>query len=169
MTFLALLILGILWAAVLLPPLVQRVPTIGSSRPARGSTSDFSQQLARLERPVAGAIGAGDRGGPQGFDFSEERLLPTSPLAAARRRRDVLGSLIALALFTLVATTMFGRIALYAHIVVDVVALAFGALMIRRNQLATERESVVAHLPTRTADDPVVVQLSDARQYRKSG
>lgn len=177
MTFLALLILGALWAAVLLPPMIQRLQTIGTSRPKSATAGGFTQNLARLERtdnkPVGGHYGyAVSPQGQQG-----ESLLPDSALAAARRRRDVLGSLVALALFMLVATTMFGRIALYAHIVIDVAVVGFGALMIRRNRLAAQRAEVVTQLPTADPalleelafdEDSTVIDLSAARQFRKT-
>lgn len=177
MTFLALLILGALWAAVLLPPMIQRLQTIGSSRPKTPTVGGFSQNLARLERPGTAPVGGRHRYAVSPQHQQGEALLPDSALAAARRRRDVLGSLIALALFTLVATTMFGRLALYAHIVIDVVAVGFGALMIRRNRLAAQRAEVVTQLPTADPalldevsyeEDNTVIDLSAARQFRKT-
>ncbi len=131
----------------------------------------FTQNLSSLQRTT------GTRHGYPGDQFQQrEALLPESRLAAARRRRDVLGSLIAVALFLLVATTMFGRAALYAHIVVDVLAIGFAGLMIRRNRLAAQRAEVVTQLPTPTIvapldeamyEDGTVVDLSTARQFRK--
>ena len=95
--------------------------------------------------------------------------MPPSAAAAARRRRDVLGSLIALALFFLVATTMFGRYALYAHLAIDALAIAFGVMMLRRGRFQAERQAVVTQLPQRQSvmtpiADPVDVELD---QYRK--
>ncbi len=189
MTFLALLILGGLWAAVLLPPMIQRVQGLSASRPSKASpVGGFSQNLARLERPGTAPVG-----GAYGYASPQQKesLRPDSALAAARRRRDVLGSLVAVALFLLVATTMFGAIALYAHIVVDIIAVAFAGLMIRRNKLAAERAEVVTQLPSAASsffEDAVedgleanlsfedgnafegntVIDLSEARQFRKT-
>ncbi len=159
MTFLALLILGILWAVVLLPPLVQRVPAI-ASRSTKDAVSGFSDQLSRLERPIGAAVA------PNHSPRQGESLLPDSTLAAARRRRDIAGSLCALALFTLVATTILGRPALIAHIVVDLVLLAFMFAIIRRNQVQSSHTAVVTQLPTRRS---VNVPVAELGQYRKSG
>lgn len=161
MTFLALLILGILWSVLLLPPLMRRVPAMASLS-AKDPVSGFSNQLSRLERPV-GAAGVSNRADSSD---SNEALLPVSSLAAARRRRDVVGSLFALALFTLIASTVLGRPALIAHIVVDLVLIAFLAAMYRRSQLRSSPTAVVTQLPTRTR---LVMPTIDAEQFRKSG
>ncbi len=81
---------------------------------------------------------------------------------------------------------MFGRIAVYAHIVVDVIAVGFFGLMFRRNRLAAQRAAVVTQLPSTPSTvqpvfaeddmsfedglvgDSTVVDLSVARQYRKT-
>ncbi len=96
--------------------------------------------------------------------------MPPSAAAAARRRRDVLGSLIALALFFLVATTMFGRYALYAHLAIDALALGFGVMMLRRGRFQAERQAVVTQLPQRrSVVNPIAAadESVELGQYRK--
>ncbi|MFT5203292.1 MAG: hypothetical protein ACI9C1_002690 [Candidatus Aldehydirespiratoraceae bacterium] len=82
-------------------------------------------------------------------------LSPRTVSAAARRRREVVLGLGALATLTLFAAMGMGGIAVYIHVIVDVALVAYGyALMQRRNDEA-EREIKVHMLYPERAPQPV--------------
>lgn len=194
MTLLVLVVLAMLWAAFLVPPLV-RARTEG--RPA-DSISAFRRQLATLRRaapvgsrPLAaprphapGARPARTSAGarPTVTSLAAHRHLvaarprgrmPVSPhaLAAAglpsarartqRRRRDVFTALLCAAGATLVLGLLPQlRVLLVAHVVVDVLLVAYVALLIRQRTLLAEREMKVRFLPRSAEVEPALLRRS---------
>jgi hypothetical protein len=155
-TLLVLFILALIWAAVLLPPWLQNR---SQSRPA-DSISSFQKQLSVLERrsgtaspgrppirraPVAPKARAGSvayrpatvaRTHQDGVGLSEVR----------RRRRDVLFTLIAAAVITALLAAVLGGPVLMLHLAVDVLLVAYVALLVRTQRLSAEREVKVRYL-----------------------
>lgn len=126
--------------------------------PRRDGITSFSRQLgslgsttARASRPSADLMA-------RTTDLTRP---PRSTGDAARRRREVMAGLACLAMVALVALPLFGRVALAAHVAIDVVFLAYGYAVVRRNHMAAEQEIKVRMLyPDRPQEvDPVVVPL----------
>lgn len=188
MTFLVLVVLGILWAAFLLPPLV-RARTEG--RPA-DSIMSFRRQLATLRRtrPVtyrpltaprphayitpssaSGVASLADRRNlaatrrPGARPVAPQALvaagLPTARSRTLRRRRDVFIALLGSAGATLVLGLLPPlRVLLYAHLVVDVLLVAYVALLIRQRTVAAEQDMKVRFLPGARPMEPALLRRS---------
>jgi hypothetical protein len=158
LTIVVLLILAVIWAAVLIPPLLG---ARAEGRPA-DSIGDFRRQLSVLRR--AAPIGTPP---------------PTNPLAAygavpfvagphtqsrqdaarrrtVKRRRDVFYALVASMAGTLVLGMVPGlRVLLGLHLVLDALFLAYVGLLVRMRNQAAEREMKVRFLPhTTSAPEP---------------
>ena len=125
---LILLGLGVLWMAVLLPPIVRHRNT--------------------LSRPVLTLVAAG-RGSVR---FNPTRLWSAGAAAAAvpddvgsarRRRRDLLMALSGIATFTFLAGVAVGGPVWVAHFLVDLVLVGYAVLVTQRHQLEVEREAMV--------------------------
>jgi len=149
-TILVLFILAAVWAAVLLPPWLQNR---SESRPADSITS-FRRQLSVLSRSNAIAQGGAPGYLPappagQAFPVYASAGLTMSRSEARRRRRDVLFTLLAAAGLTLVLGVVLGGPVLFLHLFVDVLLLAYVALLARVQKLAVERETKVRYLPHR--------------------
>ena len=137
---LILLGLGVLWAAVLVPPMLRsRVSAAGPSPVA----SNGSAQL--------------DIYHPRGLDRVTSSP-PRSVHAARRRRRDVLLVLVGVAVFTLLGGFAVGGFVLWTtHFVTDLVLVGYMALLIQRQQLASDTPTVV--VPIRSSmDHPGLVE-----------
>ena len=153
MTHLVLIILAVVWAAVLLPPFLQNR---SESRPA-DSISTFRSQLSVLERRSVGTV-EGHREMPRSV-----RPLPGSPvavspmrratvdharlarLAAKKRRRDILVTLLAAAGITLAGTLLAPQV-LVLHLGVDALLAAYVFLLVRQRKLAEQRSMTVRYL-----------------------
>lgn len=150
MTHLVLVILAVIWAAVLLPPFLQNR---SESRPA-DSISTFRNQLHVLERRSLGTpapsrplsvrpVSASAR-----FDRAPLGTVDRARLArmaAKKRRRDVLVTLLAAAGLTLGLSLLLPQV-LLLHIAIDVLLGAFVALLVRQQRLAEERSMKVRYL-----------------------
>jgi hypothetical protein len=122
---LILLGLGVLWMAVLLPPIVRH--------------------RNALSRPVLTLVAAG-RGSVR---FNPTRLrsaaaaVPGDVGSARRRRRDLLMALSGIAAFTFLAGVAVGGPVWVAHFLVDLVLVGYAVLVTQRHQLEVEREALV--------------------------
>lgn len=146
-----LFILAIVWAAVLVPPWLQNR---SESRP-NDSISSFRHQLSVLHRS----------------NLAQQGLLPASRVAsigsgvpmtrgeARRRRGEVLMTLFAAATLTLVLALLLGGPVLILHLAVDALLVAYVALLVRTQRLATERASKVRYLPRRSEPEPATLLL----------
>jgi hypothetical protein len=150
---LVLIILAVVWAAVLLPPFLQNR---SESRPA-DSISTFRSQLSVLERrsvgtsqglreaprsvrPLAGApVGAAP---VRRASVDHARL---ARMAAKKRRRDILVTLLAAAGITLVGSILSPQV-LVLHLVVDALLAAYVFLLVRQRKLAEQRSMTVRYL-----------------------
>jgi hypothetical protein len=145
---LVLVILAVIWAAVLLPPFLQNR---SESRPA-DSISTFRSQLSVLERHSVGAGRAPETvrplspsasftGVPRG-SVDRARL---ARLAAKKRRRDILVTLLAAAGLTLVLTLVLPQV-LVLHLAIDVLLAGYVFLLVQRRKIAEERSMKVRYM-----------------------
>lgn len=113
-----LLVLAAIWAAVLLPPYLERRRTF---HPA-SSVVDFHHKLAILQR-------TGDPYAP--VPARPSPGLAMTRLDVRRRRRDVLASLVGAAVVTLLLAVVTGGAAWLLHLVVDALLLGYVALLLQ--------------------------------------
>ena len=139
-------ILVILWAAVLIPPLLR---SRAESRPA-DSIGAFRRQLAVLQRTgpspsVAPVIAPATRLRPS------RPVVP--PVSSARRRtqkrrRDVFVALLAGMLTSLLLGMFPGlHLLLIVHVLMDLAFAAYVAMLVKVRNVAAERDMKVRFLP----------------------
>lgn len=184
-----LVVLAIIWVLVLVPPVIRaraegrpgdsisafrrQLAVLRRARPGspRGG-SDWSAARAPISRPTvrpgppiaslavhrAQLNGRAGSANPRAFAAAGLR----SPRSRAlRRRRDILVGLLATAAATLVLGVLPGlRVMLMAHLVVDVLLIAYVALLIRQRTLAAEREMKVRFLPGPRVMAPALLRRS---------
>ena len=134
-----LVVLAIVWAAVLIPPWLRNR---AEGRPG-DSIGAFHRQLTTLERtgppeskagPVAGVVGGA------------VRVRPRSRVQ--KRRRDVMLVLVGAMVGTLALSLVPGLgLLLFVHLLVDVLFVAYVAVLIRLRSAAVEREMKLRFLP----------------------
>jgi hypothetical protein len=162
-TVLVLLILGLIWGFVLIPPYVQ---SRRENRPG-DSIASFRQQLSVLERTTPGTgpsnlsrLDVGIYEAPSYRPRSNVtqlgagyRRTPASHVAARRaearrRRRDVFVTLLgAVGVSFLLAIAIGSGVVWMLHLLIDVVFVAYIALLVSIQQQSAERETKVRHLP----------------------
>ena len=140
---LILLGLGVLWAAVLVPPLLRsRVAAAGPS--------------------LVGNNGSGqlDVYHPQALHRATS-LPPRSVHAARRRRRDVLLILVGASVFTLLGGFAVGGLVPWTvHFLTDLVLVGYTALLVQRQQPTPDTSTVV--VPIRSSmDHPGLAEAPD--------
>jgi hypothetical protein len=149
LTIVVLLILAVIWAAVLIPPLLG---ARAEGRPA-DSIGDFRRQLSVLRR--AAPIGT-----PAPQQLAAYGTVPFVPgphtqsrqdaarRRTVKRRRDVFYALVSSMAGTLVLGMVPGmRVMWGLHLVLDALFVAYVALLVRMRNLAAEREMKVRFLP----------------------
>jgi hypothetical protein len=160
-TVLVLVILGLIWGFVLVPPYLQ---TRRESRPS-DSIASFRQQLSVLERTTPGGrsnlsyldVGRYEapRYAPRGNVHqlaarSGQARRPSSAARRAearRRRRDVFVTLLgAVGVSFLLAVALGGSVWML-HFVVDVAFVTYVAMLVSIQQQTAERDLKVRHLP----------------------
>ena len=162
---LVLVILGLIWGFVLIPPYLQ---TRRESRPS-DSIASFRQQLSVLERTTPGGrssnlarLDVGRYEIPRYDPRSNVRQLassgrrPTSGVAlrraeARRRRRDVFVTLLGAVGVSFLLAVVLGGSVWMLHLAVDVAFAAYVWLLVTIQQQTAERETKVRHLPPTTA------------------
>lgn len=154
-----LVILAVIWAAVLIPPALRNR---AEGRPSDSITA-FRRQLAVLDRSgprlprssrydlTAPVRGAQSRVGVRPAAVSRASLARHE---TRRRRRDVLVALLAVAGATLlVGAVPTLRWVWVAHVIVDVLLVAYVALLVRQRNLAAERALKVRFIHGRRSID----------------
>lgn len=151
-------ILAVVWAAVLIPPMLQNR---SQARPA-DSISTFQSQLSTLQRRTVGeptgpvtppngmravrpVTSAPGLAGPSEFRPVPLGTVDQARLAridAQRRRRQVLAGLLVAAGVTLVLSFVLPPLRML-HLVIDVLLVAYVALLVHRRKLAQERAAKV--------------------------
>jgi hypothetical protein len=161
---LVLLILAVIWAAVLIPPMLRGR---AERRPA-DSITNFHQQLAVLRRagprsnrppswppPRAGVpqrhVSVVDPPMARPVEHPAFRTARSAVTRrnARRRRRDILMALLVAAATTFVLGAIPAlRMLWLVHAAADVLLISYVALLVRQRNLAAERDLKVRHLPT---------------------
>lgn len=131
-----LVVLAAIWAAVLLPPYLQKRRAVHP----HASIGDFRHQLAVLQRtgdPFAPAVRPTSRRGMSRTD-------------AQRRRRDVFFTLVAAAVLTFLLALVSGGAVWLLQLTVDAVLLGYIAMLMQVQQQRTARtaRANVRYLPT---------------------
>jgi len=142
MAVVVLLVLALLWAAVLLPPLYRS--RVEKRRGDALSGFHYRSERAGRDPFASSSSGPGDPGSYRpgavlGWSARSEApgaaALPRVPGAltpAQRRRREVLGVLIGAALVTLVGAALMGMTLLWAlHVIVDLLLVAYVVLLVQ--------------------------------------
>jgi len=148
-----LLILAVLWAAVLIPPLFKA----RTERRRGDSIGDFTYKLGVIGRtggftpprpaPPHPMSIAGTTGPPR----PRIGVVPTGMSSAQRRRRDVLVGLLGAAAATFVTAMLTGSTMMWvAHLAVDVLLVTYVVLLVRMRNLAMEQRVKVRYLPQPT-------------------
>lgn len=147
MTLLVLVILGVMWAAVLLPPWLR---SRSEHRPS-DSIHSFRRHLSVLERsgPVAASVRTAS--GRPLASVPPRLTAPMSIRTARKRRRDILTGLA-----VVMGVTLLGGFAVEAlrpllviHVVADVLFLSYVVLLNRSMRATVERDLKVRYLPAR--------------------
>lgn len=166
---LVLVILGLIWGFVLIPPYLQ---TRRESRPS-DSIASFRQQLSTLERTTPGAprsnlsrldVGRYDipRYDPRsnvsqlaGRPAARRRPAPSQAAMrraeARRRRRDVFVTLLGAVGVSFLLAVVFGGSIWMLQVLIDVAFVAYVAMLVSIQQQSAEREMKVRHLPPNRA------------------
>lgn len=170
-----LLILAVIWAAVLIPPVLR---ARAESSPA-DSIGDFRRQLRVLQRarPVGGPVAPRAVAPPAAAPHAAAPRAPRAGLRpasasaygpararrphaghrvrAARRRRDVMFSLLMAVGTTFVLATVLSVTPLWVlHVVTDVLLFAYVALLVRMRNVAAERDMKLRFLPPPSRPQP---------------
>ncbi len=97
-----------------------------------------------------------------------------SPVSAARsrtirRRRDVLTALLVASVATLALGLLFSMgIMLVAHVVADILLVAYVALLVHQRNVAAERDMKVRFLPGANRVDPALLRVEPALLRRSA-
>jgi len=159
-TLLLLVILVGMWVAVLLPPYLR-------NRSSRASTSlhSFRRLVTTLERTGPVDAGPGWRGtlpprfggvSPIHLDRTAA-MMPLGRSEARRRRRDVLFTLVGAALITLVLAVLLGGVAIWFHLLADVLLAGYVVMLVQVRRTAVERQTKVRYLAPRSAPEPATL------------
>ena len=179
--------LAIVWAIVIFPDVARwvsqnrrgdsirtfntQLSSLGRSRPAGDNVIDLRD---RMVRPVAGGSGLraparNSRSTSPGPTPIRSAATAAPPAASApralsptvrKRRQDVLVSLGAASLLTLLATIAFGPFFLYVHLLTDALLVGYLVLLQRATTAAGGARSDVAHRvadPARDIASPAVL------------
>jgi hypothetical protein len=171
-TVLVLVILGLIWAAVLLPPYLQNRR---EHRPG-DSIASFRHQLSVLERATpegrarsltridASAYDSPRYQQPQARTYAARpvgRPMPTAARMsdARRRRRDVFVSLLGAAAVTFLLALVTGGTLWMLHLVVDLALVGYTTMLVKLQQEQAEKELKVRFLeptPLRAVEQPML-------------
>ena len=167
-----LLFLAVIWAAVLVPPLVR---ARAEGRPA-DSIGNFRRQLHVLQRtgpgvvPPANSLGLGlmaPRAVPPYALGPARRAVPMSAEAArkartVKRRRDILFGLLAAMGGSLVLGLLPSLRVLWGlHVVLDLLFVGYVAMLVRIRNEAAERDMKLRFIPTPGAmPEPALLRRS---------
>jgi len=177
---LVLVILGLIWGFVLIPPYLQ---TRRESRPS-DSIASFRQQLSVLERTTPGGRSSNLARLDVGR-YEIPRYDPRSNVSqlagrsaggrrpsqaamrraeARRRRRDVFVTLLGAVGVSFLLAVVLGGSVWMLHLIIDVAFVAYVAMLVSIQQQSAERELKVRHLPPTAARRPPAPQLA-VRRY----
>jgi len=175
-TVLVLVILGLIWGFVLIPPYLQ---TRRESRPG-DSIASFRQQLNVLERTTPGGrsgnlsrLDVGRYEAPRHQPRSNVAQLAAhrpAPSQAAvrraevrRRRRDVFVTLLGAVVVTLLLAVALGGTVWMLNLVVDIAFVAYVAMLVSLQQQTAEKDLKVRYMPPQQTRRQAQPQLAMRR------
>jgi hypothetical protein len=140
-----LLILAVVWAVFLVPQVLRH----RAEKTPADSIGAFRNQLNVLERTTPGMLGRSSRplppapgiglGRPLGRSVSQKELI-------RRRRQNILFGLLAAMGTTLLLGLLVPKV-LLLHVALDVLFVAYCAMLVRARNVVAEREMKVRYLP----------------------
>jgi hypothetical protein len=161
-----LILLAIVWAIVLVPPLVRNRAEL---RPGSSVTS-FNRDLAVIGRTTptsrrgssVGTISSRPLPSPVAGGSSAAAGLPGTPSgrsAARKRRRDVLFTLAGVAGFTFLLALAFGGPMLLLHLAADAALGGYLFLLVQMRKMADEQAVKVRYLAAPPQSQPRLVAV----------
>lgn len=168
-SMLILLGLGILWAAVLLPPVIRNRDVLTRPLAAVASVGRSASRVTvgsaarSAGRPRVGASLSGVRSRRLRAFRSAATSVPDDVGSARRRRRDLLLTLGGVAIFTFLGGVAVGGAVWMVHFLVDLLLVGYAMLVTQRHQLEAERRETV--IPFRM-DGPLMGGLTGTSAMR---
>ena len=158
---LVLMILGLIWGFVLIPPYLQ---SRRASRPG-DSIASFRQQLRVLERTTPGSsnlsrLDVGRYDPPRHTRSNVAQLAGRRPAPSQaamrrseirRRRRDVFVTLLGAVAVTFLLSVAVGGTVWMLHLLVDVAFVAYVAMLVSLQQQSVEKDLKVRYMPPTSA------------------
>ncbi|MDQ3756373.1 MAG: hypothetical protein M3394_00765 [Actinomycetota bacterium] len=162
-----LLFLAVIWAAVLVPPMLR---ARAEGRPA-DSIGNFRHQLSVLQRAAPGLVSPANSLRspmlPRPVLYGGARPVSSEAARRARtlkRRRDVLFGLLGAMGGSLVLGMLPSLRVLWGlHLVLDALFVGYVALLVRMRNAAAEREMKLRFLPSGPAPEPALLLRRSAR------
>jgi hypothetical protein len=146
-TFLVLLVLAIVWAIVLLPPVLR---ARAEGRPA-DSIVHFHRQLNTLQKtgPRRGQHGGALPATSAAAAMQARAIARSSgPTRVQKRRRDILvGLMAAMAISLVLGAIPALHILLLVHVLADALFVGYVALLVRMRNAVAERDMKLSFLP----------------------
>lgn len=162
MGVLVLVLLAVVWAIVLVPPLVRNRADL---RPG-SSVVSFRQDLAVISRTTPGAptSGPGSQLRPPSV-HRQQQAAPGAPIpgtpagrsAARKRRRDVLFTLAGVAGFTFLLAMAFGGGMILLHLMADAALGGYLYLLVQMRKVAEEQAYKVRSIAAPAQSQPRLV------------
>jgi hypothetical protein len=156
-----LILLAIVWAIVLVPPLVRNRADL---RPG-SSVSSFRQDLAVIGRTTPtsafrpSSLPAIGPGAPSARSAAPLAGTPSGRAAARKRRRDVLFALGGVVGFTFLLALAFGGPLLLLHLLADGALAGYLYLLVQMRKMAEEQAVKVRYLAAPPQSQPRLVAV----------
>jgi hypothetical protein len=145
LTIAVILILGLIWAAVLIPPILRA----RSQQPRSDSVGDFHYKLSLLGHTNGTHRTRPDRVSTSRPVFAPARPRPAKQSQTQRRRQEVLFILIGISAGTLFLALLSRMTPLFVvHLLADALLVGYIYLLIQYKQRASEQHSKVRFLNT---------------------
>ena len=145
MTIAVILVLALIWAAVLIPPIVRA----RAHQPRSDSVGDFHHRLSML-----GHTNGTHRSRPERLSLARPAFAPVAPRPGRqsqtqKRRRDILFILLGVCAGTLFLAVLSRMTAMFvAHLLADALLAGYVYLLIQYRHRASEQQSKVRFLNT---------------------
>lgn len=152
--------LGVLWAAVLLPPVIRNRDVL--ARPLVAVAS-INRMAGRGANRGPGRSPAVVRSRRLGAIRSAATSMPGDVGSARRRRRDLMCMLAGMAVFTFLGGVAVGGVVWMVHFLVDLLLVGYAVLVTQRHQVEAERRETV--IPFRM-DGPLMGGLTGSSAMR---
>ncbi|MCU1485424.1 MAG: hypothetical protein JWN67_2170 [Actinomycetia bacterium] len=160
MSLVVLLILAVVWAVFLVPQVLRH----RAEKTPADSIGAFRNQLNVLERTTPGMLGRSRPAMPQpsGIGLGRPVYRSVSQKELVRRRRaNILFGLLAAMGTTLLLGLLVPKL-LVVHVVLDLLFVAYCAMLVRARNVVAEREMKVRYLPgpSMGAEQPFLLRRS---------